>query len=59
MKDVAGNALASNFVWSFTTGTGPTCPCTIWNASASPAQIATNDSSAVELACGSAPIRPA
>jgi hypothetical protein len=49
VKDLAGNALASNFVWSFTTGAGTTCPCTIWNASATPAQIATNDSSAVEL----------
>ena len=49
VTDLAGNALASNFVWSFTTGTGPTCPCTIWNASATPAQIATNDPSAVEL----------
>ena len=49
VKDVAGNALASNFVWSFTTGTGPTCPCTIWNASAAPSQIATGDTGAVEL----------
>ncbi len=49
VKDAVGNALVSNFVWSFTTGTGPTCPCTIWNASATPAQIATNDTSAVEL----------
>jgi hypothetical protein len=49
VKDLAGNALASNFVWSFTTGTGTTCPCTIWNASATPAQIATGDSSPVEL----------
>jgi hypothetical protein len=49
VKDVAGNALASSFVWSFTTGTGPACPCTIWNASATPAVLAANDSGAVEL----------
>src|SRR6185295_4419414 len=49
VKDLVGNALASNFVWSFTTASGITCPCTIWNAAATPAQIATNDSSAVEL----------
>src|SRR5262249_8205146 len=48
VKDVAGNALASNMVWSFTTGAAVTCPCTIWSASATPAQMA-NDASAVEL----------
>ncbi len=49
VKDLAGNALASNFAWSFMTASGTTCPCTIWNASATPAQIATNDSGVVEL----------
>ena len=49
MTDLAANALASSYVWSFTTGAGPTCPCTIWNASATPAQIVTTDPSAVEL----------
>src|SRR5439155_25334134 len=29
VKDVSGNALASNFVWSFTTGAGPACPCSV------------------------------
>ena len=48
VTDLAGNALAGDIVWSFTTGAGPTCPCTIWNPSATPGQIA-NDSSAVEL----------
>ena len=45
VKDVAGNALAGNVVWSFTT---PGCPCTIWNASATPAQLP-SDANAVEL----------
>jgi hypothetical protein len=49
VMDVAGNALASDLVWSFTTGDGSGCPCTIWPASATPAQIAANDPSAVEL----------
>lgn len=45
VTDLAGNALARDYVWSFTTGAG----MTIWSASAAPAAIATNDSSAVEL----------
>ena len=45
VKDLAGNALASNFVWSFTT----VASMTIWNASATPSGIATDDGSAVEL----------
>ena len=49
VTDLAGNVLASNYVWSFTTGAGPACPCTIWSASATPAQIETSDSNAVEL----------
>src|SRR5439155_17993332 len=48
VKDLAGNALASNFVWSFTTGAGPACPCSVWSATATPGGTA-NDSSAVEL----------
>jgi hypothetical protein len=49
VKDLAGNALASNFVWSFTTGAASTCPCSIWSPSATPAVLAANDASAVEL----------
>src|SRR5262249_37134385 len=45
VKDVAGNALAANFTWSFTTGSGGSgCPCTIWSASATPAVIAASRS---------------
>ena len=50
-KDVAGNALAANYSWSFTTAAAPAplaCPCTVWSASASPA-VADTDPSAVEL----------
>jgi hypothetical protein len=48
VKDVAGNALVSNAVWSFTTGASAACPCSVWSASATPGQIA-SDSNAVEL----------
>ena len=48
VKDIAGNAMVSSVVWSFTTGAGPTCPCTIWNASATPGQLP-GDANAVEL----------
>ena len=40
VKDLAGNALAANNTWSFTTGAS-SCPCTIWPASATPG-IASN-----------------
>jgi hypothetical protein len=49
VTDVAGNALAANVAWSFTTGAAPPAVVTIWSASAAPAAIATNDGSAVEL----------
>jgi hypothetical protein len=51
IKDVAGNALAANFSWSFTTGssTGPNCPCTAWPANVTPGIASNNDTSAVEL----------
>ena len=56
VKDVAGNALASNFVWSFTTCRNAPPGVTIWNASATPAQIATNDPARWSSACVSAPM---
>jgi uncharacterized protein DUF4082/Big-like domain-containing protein/G8 domain-containing protein len=48
VKDAAGNALASNFVWSFTTAAAQ-APRTIFSATSAPATFATNDGSAVEL----------
>ena len=51
MKDLAGNALAADFVSSFTTVAAPgaNCPCSIWDGSATPAIPAANDPSAVEV----------
>ncbi|GAB1540803.1 hypothetical protein NUACC21_34720 [Scytonema sp. NUACC21] len=47
VKDQAGNALAQNYTWSFTTGTASSS--SIWNSTATPAIVTTNDSNAVEL----------
>jgi hypothetical protein len=49
VKDVAGNALAANLTWVFTTAAGPACPCSIWPAAATPANPADTDTLAVEL----------
>src|SRR5262249_42390950 len=49
VKDLAGNALASNVVWSFTTCAALLCPWSIWSPSAAPSTSAASDSSAVEL----------
>lgn len=49
IKDVAGNALAADYGWSFTTMAGPGCPCSLWDDSATPAILTDNDPNAVEL----------
>jgi len=53
IKDLAGNAMAANFVWSFTTAAAPTppgtCPCSIWAPSAVPNPVDDNDPASVEL----------
>ena len=53
VKDLAGNALAANMTWSFTTAAAPppppTCPCTIWLPTAVPNPIDDNDPSSSEL----------
>ena len=52
VKDVAGNALAANVTWTFTTAVvtpPPTCPCSVWASSAAPANPLENDGDAVEL----------
>ena len=51
IKDQAGNALAANVSWSFTTGATPCSqqPCSIWNNSATPTNPSVSDSNAAEL----------
>ncbi|MCA8953614.1 MAG: DUF4082 domain-containing protein [Planctomycetes bacterium] len=49
IKDLAGNALAANVVWSFTTAALPRCPCTVFAANAGPAGPLFNDSQPIAL----------
>ena len=49
VKDIAGNPLAANVTWSFTTTAPIACPCSLWNDTTTPAVAAANDTSAVEL----------
>ena len=49
VKDIAGNPLAANVTWSFTTTAPMACPCSLWNDTTTPAVAAANDTSAVEL----------
>ena len=53
VKDAAGNALAADFTWTFTTATSPPppqgCPCSLWNDATTPATVSANDTSAVEV----------
>jgi methionine-rich copper-binding protein CopC len=47
-KDTAGNMMAP-VTWSFTTATAPSCPCSIWNSTATPGNPSEADSGAVEV----------
>ncbi len=49
IKDSSGNALASDYTWSFTTAAGPACPCSIWSPSATPQTASVDDGTALEL----------
>jgi hypothetical protein len=49
VTDVAGNPLAADYGWSFTTGASTTCPCSIWSSSAAPTNPSLNDGGAYEL----------
>ncbi|KAF3884582.1 MULTISPECIES: N,N-dimethylformamidase beta subunit family domain-containing protein [Nostocales] len=49
VKDLAGNALAQNYTWSFTTGNASSVTVSIWNNTATPNLITENDPSSVEL----------
>jgi YVTN family beta-propeller protein len=49
VKDAAGNALAANRVWSFTTAAASACPCTIWPGTATPTVVSDSDTGSVNL----------
>ena len=49
IADLAGNQLGSDYTWSFTTAGIPSCPCSLWAASAQPGLAASADSAAVEV----------
>ena len=51
IKDLAGNALAAPYTWTFTTGTLPcsSSPCSAWSDSDIPSTPTTNDPNSVEL----------
>jgi hypothetical protein len=49
VTDAAGNALGSDSMWSFTTGAPLACPCSIWPATAAPANPSSSDTNSYEL----------
>ena len=49
IKDLAGNPLASDRVWTFTTAAAPNCPCSVWPPSATPTNASVADPNSIEL----------
>lgn len=51
VKDAAGNPLATDHAWSFTTAAESTgvCPCSIWSDATTPANPAANDGRPIEV----------
>jgi hypothetical protein len=51
IKDLAGNALAADATWSFTTATTtpPQCPCSLWSNSVVPAVPASTETRGTEV----------
>jgi hypothetical protein len=52
VKDLLGNTLSADYVWTFTTAAAPPppqCPCTIWGSSATPTNAAVNDGTPIEV----------
>jgi hypothetical protein len=49
VTDLAGNALAADVSWSFTTVAGPSCPCNLFPSTVVPTVASESDTGAVEL----------
>jgi hypothetical protein len=49
IEDASGNALPADHVWSFTTGTGFDCPCTVFPAVYAPVNASVTDNRPLEL----------
>jgi hypothetical protein len=49
IKDLAGNALSADAVWSFTVSPPLACPCTIWPSNTTPAMVDSGDLNPVEV----------
>ncbi len=49
VRDLAGNALAADSTWSFTTTAAGACPCSLWPATAVPANPSWSDPNSVNL----------
>jgi len=49
VTDVAGNALAADVSWSFTTMAQLQCPCSLWSSATTPTVTAEPDAAAVDL----------
>ncbi|WGV27942.1 DUF4082 domain-containing protein [Halotia branconii] len=50
VKDQAGNALAANYSWSFTTAASSSCSsCNIWNNTVTPTVLSDPDNTAIEV----------
>ncbi len=45
----SGQTMASPYTWTFTTAAAPVCPCSVFNATSTPATITTADPNGVEL----------
>jgi hypothetical protein len=51
-SDLWGNAMTSPYTWSFTTSATPptvTCPCSVWDSTATPANTNPGDPNAIEV----------
>jgi hypothetical protein len=49
VKDLAGNSLAADVSWTFTTANAIVCPCSIWSLLTVPSTVDTGDGRAYEL----------